>query len=43
MKVEEGSSDKGVMAYAPVAAVGAGIVLLIPLLPLLFAANPDQA
>lgn len=42
MQVDQ-ASEKGAMAYAPVVAVAAGIVLLLPLLPLLFAANPDQA
>jgi len=41
MKVE--GQDKGVMAYAPVVGVAALAVLAVPLLPLLFAANPDQA
>ena len=41
MKVE--TKDKGIMAYAPVAAVALTAPLSIPLLPLLFGANPDQA
>jgi len=41
MKVEK--EDKGVMAFAPVALVAVSAVLLVPLLPLLFGANPDQA
>jgi len=41
MKVD--SVDKGLMAYAPVAGVALLAVLTVPLLPLLFAANPDQA
>ena len=41
MKVE--SKDKGILAFAPVAAVGAAALIAIPLLPMLFAANPDQA
>ena len=40
MKVEK--EDKGIMNYAPVAAVAVGAVLCVPLLPLLFGANPDQ-
>uniref|UniRef100_A0A7S0L765 Uncharacterized protein n=1 Tax=Coccolithus braarudii TaxID=221442 RepID=A0A7S0L765_9EUKA len=41
MKVE--GQDKGIMAFAPVVGVAALAVLCVPLLPLLFAANPDQA
>merc|ERR1719183_2497278 len=40
MKVEK--TDKGVMAFAPVVGVAALAILSVPLLPLLFAANPDQ-
>ena len=40
MKVEK--EDKGLLAFAPVALVAVGAVLAVPLLPLLFAANPDQ-
>merc|ERR1712087_774750 len=42
MKVE-GENDKGIMAFAPVAGVALLALLSVPLLPLLFAANPDQA
>merc|ERR1719453_2347155 len=38
MKVEK--EDKGIMAFAPVALVAVSAVLLVPLLPLLFGANP---
>lgn len=41
MKVDQ--ADKGLLAYAPVVGVAALAVLSVPLLPLLFAANPDQA
>merc|ERR1712222_190022 len=41
MKVE--GEDKGLMAYAPVAGVALLALLAVPLLPLLFATNPDQA
>ena len=41
MKVE--NTDKGALAYAPVVGVAALALLSIPLLPALFAANPDQA
>ncbi len=41
VKVEK--SDKGIMAFVPVAAVAGIALLAIPLLPTLFAANPDQA
>ena len=41
MKVE--NTDKGVLAFAPVIGVAALAVLSVPILPLLFAANPDQA
>ena len=34
--------EKGIMQYAPVAGVAALALLLIPFLPALFAANPDQ-
>lgn len=37
------SDEKGLMAFAPVAGVAALALLAIPLLPVLFAANPDQA
>ena len=37
------TEDKGLMTYAPVAGVALLAVALVPLLPLLFAANPDQA
>ena len=43
MKVDNESSDKGLLAFAPVAGVAALALLAIPLLPVLFAANPDQA
>jgi len=41
MKVE--NTDKGVLTFAPVIGIAALAVLSVPLLPLLFAANPDQA
>merc|ERR1719453_2350672 len=40
MKVDK--KDKGMLAFAPVVGVAALALLSIPLLPLLFAANPDQ-
>ena len=40
MKVDK--KDKGMMAFAPVVGVAALALLSIPLLPMLFAANPDQ-
>eukprot|EP00320_Phaeocystis_rex_P002595 CAMPEP_0119063496 /NCGR_PEP_ID=MMETSP1178-20130426/6823_1 /TAXON_ID=33656 /ORGANISM="unid sp, Strain CCMP2000" /LENGTH=108 /DNA_ID=CAMNT_0007044867 /DNA_START=25 /DNA_END=351 /DNA_ORIENTATION=- len=40
MKVEK--EDKGLLAFAPVALVGASALLLVPLLPVLFGSNPDQ-
>merc|ERR1719223_653007 len=40
MKVE--NEDKGLKAFAPVAGIAALCVLAVPLLPLLFGANPDQ-
>merc|ERR1719491_2750990 len=40
MKVEK--EDKGLLAFAPVALVAVGAALAVPLLPLLFGANPDQ-
>jgi len=40
MKVDK--KDKGMMVYAPVVGVAALALLAIPLLPALFAANPDQ-
>ena len=40
MKVDK--TDKGVMAFAPVALIAGLAVLAVPLLPLLFASNPDQ-
>ena len=43
MQVEKGNTEKGLMAFAPVAAVAGLALVLIPLLPILFAANPDQA
>ena len=43
MQVDKSNDDKGIMAFAPVAGVAALALLTIPLLPLLFAANPDQA
>jgi len=43
MKVDSQNKDKGLIAYAPVIGVAGLIVLLVPLLPILFAANPDQA
>ena len=36
------STPAGVMAFAPVAAVALAAVLCVPLLPILFGANPDQ-
>ena len=41
MKVDK--QDKGLLAFAPVIGVAALAVLAVPLLPVLFAANPDQA
>merc|ERR1719201_2015549 len=41
MKVEK--TDKGLLQYAPIAGVFALAALSFPLLPILFAANPDQA
>merc|ERR1719267_217240 len=41
MKVEK--TDKGILAFAPIIGVAGLAALSIPLLPLLFAANPDQA
>lgn len=41
MNVEK--ENNGLMAFAPVAALAGLIVLCVPLLPILFAANPDQA
>jgi len=41
MKVEK--TDKGILAFAPIFGVAALAALSFPLLPLLFAANPDQA
>ena len=41
MKVEK--EDKGLLAFAPVALVAVAAALAVPLLPLLFGANPDQA
>ena len=35
--------DKGLMGFAPVIGVAALAVLSVPLLPVLFASNPDQA
>ena len=43
MQVDKSNDDKGIMAFAPVAGVAALALLAIPLLPILFAANPDQA
>jgi hypothetical protein len=43
MKVDSTSQSKGLVAFAPVIGIAGLIVLLIPLLPILFAANPDQA
>jgi len=43
MKVDNTNQDKGIVAFAPVLGVAGLIVLLVPLLPILFAANPDQA
>ena len=40
--VKVDKTDKGLMAYAPVAGVAALAFLSVPLLPMLFAANPDQ-
>jgi hypothetical protein len=36
-------TDKGLLAYAPVAGVAALCLLAVPLLPLFFGENPDQA
>merc|ERR1719247_2582455 len=35
--------DKGLLAFAPIIGVAGLAVLSVPLLPILFAANPDQA
>jgi len=43
MKVDPATEGKGLVAYAPVFGLAGLIVLLVPLLPILFAANPDQA
>jgi hypothetical protein len=44
MKVDQESESKGIMGqYGPVIAVAGSALLLVPLLPLLFGANPDQA
>ena len=43
MKVDATTADKGLVAYAPVFGLAGLIVLLVPLLPILFASNPDQA
>jgi hypothetical protein len=43
MKVDSTSQGKGLVAFAPVIGIAGLIVLLVPLLPILFAANPDQA
>ena len=40
VKVEK--TDKGIMAYAPVAGIALLAVAAVPLLPILFASNPDQ-
>ena len=40
MKVEK--TDKGLLQFAPIAAVAVAAVLSVPLLPILFASNPDQ-
>ena len=40
MKVEK--TDKGILKFAPIAATAVAALLAIPLLPVLFAANPDQ-
>lgn len=40
MKTDE---DKGLAAFAPVGIVAGLALVAIPLLPILFAANPDQA
>ena len=42
MKVDQ-KQDKGLLAYAPVIGVAGLCALAIPLLPILFAASPDQA
>jgi len=42
MQVDK-AGDKGLLAFAPVAGVALLALLAIPLLPTLFAANPDQA
>ena len=41
MKVDK--KDKGILQFAPVIGVAVLAVASVPLLPLLFAANPDQA
>merc|ERR1719408_204790 len=41
MKVEK--TDKGILQFAPIIGVAGIAALSIPLLPILFAANPDQA
>ena len=44
MEVDQESESKGIMGqYGPVIAVAGSALLLVPLLPLLFGANPDQA
>ena len=40
VKVEK--TDKGLLQFAPIAAVAVAAVLSVPLLPILFASNPDQ-
>jgi hypothetical protein len=39
----ERPSDKGLLKFAPVVLIAAVAFLSVPLLPVLFAANPDQA
>ena len=41
IKVEK--TDKGLLQYAPVIGVAALAIAAVPLLPILFGANPDQA
>lgn len=43
MQVDTPASDKGLLKFAPVVGAAALALIAVPLLPLLFAANPDQA
>jgi hypothetical protein len=43
MKVDTPASDKGLLKFAPIVGAAALALIALPLLPLLFAANPDQA